>query len=155
MRLADDGQSYEITRIVAGDAWDAGADSPLHAVGAEVKIGERIVAVNGQPVSRERPPQSLLVHQAAAKVELTLAGGNGAAATTRTVLVIDDDPTVRDLMQRFLTKEGFSVVLAEGAQAGPPAALFFKNHGVAVGSVLKNASNWLATLDTPFVLGWV
>ena len=33
----------------------------------------------------------------------------------RTILVIDDDPTVRDVMERFLTKEGFSVVLAEGA----------------------------------------
>jgi len=86
-RLAEDGRSYEITRIVAGDPWDAGADSPLHAVGVEVKVGERIVAVNGQPVSRERPPQSLLVHQAGSKVELELAAGSGDAATTRTVLV--------------------------------------------------------------------
>ena len=34
--------------------------------------GERIVAVSGQPVSREQPPQALLVHQAGAKVALTL-----------------------------------------------------------------------------------
>ena len=87
MRLAGDGESYEITHIVAGDPWDAGADSPLHAVGAEVKVGERIVAVNGQPVSRERPPQALLVHQAGVKVELTLASGAGPTATTRTVLI--------------------------------------------------------------------
>ena len=87
LRLADDGESYEITHIVAGDPWDAGADSPLHAVGAEVKVGERIVAVNGQPVSRERPPQALLVHQAGVKVELTLASGAGPTATTRTVLI--------------------------------------------------------------------
>ncbi len=38
-------------------------------------------------MARERPPQALLVHQAGAKVELTLARGRGAAATTRTVLV--------------------------------------------------------------------
>src|SRR6185312_16046909 len=31
-RLVDDG-SYEIARIVQGDPWDAGADSPLRAVG--------------------------------------------------------------------------------------------------------------------------
>ena len=35
-----------------GDPWDAGADSPLNAVGVEAQVGERIVAVNGQPVSR-------------------------------------------------------------------------------------------------------
>jgi tricorn protease len=75
-------QSYEITRLVCGDAWDAGADSPLNAVGVEAKVGERIVAVNGQRVSAERPPQALLVHQANAKVELTLASGDGTNAGT-------------------------------------------------------------------------
>lgn len=75
--------SYEITRLVTGDAWDAGADSPLNAVGIEARPGERIVKVNGQRVSAERPPQALLVHQAGAKVELTLKAG----ARTRNVLV--------------------------------------------------------------------
>ena len=73
--------SYEITRIVTGDPWDAGADSPLNAVGVEARPGERIVAVNGQRTSRERPPQALLVHQAGAKVELTLATIDGQPAT--------------------------------------------------------------------------
>ena len=86
VRAVGDG-SYEVTRIVAGDPWDAGADSPLNAVGAEVKVGERIVAVNGQRTSRERPPQALLVHQAGTKVELTLARDDGASASTRNVVV--------------------------------------------------------------------
>ncbi len=86
VELAPDGASYTITRIVRGDAWDAAADSPLNAVGVEAKVGDRILAVNGQPVSRERPPQALLVHQSGTKVELTLASANGSDAT-RTVLV--------------------------------------------------------------------
>ena len=85
LRLANDGASYEIARIVAGDPWDASADSPLNAIGVQAQAGERIVAVNGQRVSRERPPQALLVHQARAKVELTLAAP--ASETTRHVLV--------------------------------------------------------------------
>jgi tricorn protease len=72
---------------VRGDSWDTQADSPLNAVGVEARVGERIVAVNGQPVSRERPPQALLVHQAGCKVELTLDSGSGATATQRRVLV--------------------------------------------------------------------
>jgi tricorn protease len=84
LRLATDGSSYEITRIVEGDAWDASADSPLNAIGVQAQAGERIVAVNGQSVSRERPPQALLVHQAGNKVELTLAS---AAASSRSVVV--------------------------------------------------------------------
>ena len=91
LRFAEADGSYEITRIVSGDAWDAQSDSPLNAVGVRARIGERIVAVNGQRVSRELPPQALLVHQAGAKVELTLASGgvvgNGDAMTTRNVLI--------------------------------------------------------------------
>jgi tricorn protease len=90
---ADD--SYRITRIVRGDPWDATGDSPLNAVGVEAQVGERIVAVNGQRVSRARPPQALLVNQAAAKVELTLALGDGDSQTQRHVLVttlVDEVP---------------------------------------------------------------
>ena len=87
LRLVDADGSYEITRIVTGDPWDAGADSPLNAVGVEARLGERVVAVNGQRTSRDRPPQALLVHQAAAKVELTLATNTGTASSTRNVLV--------------------------------------------------------------------
>ena len=97
LALAADGESYTITRIVTGDTWEAGADSPLNGIGVNAKVGERIVAVNGQPVSRTVPPQALLVHQAGSKVELTLASGEGADATTRTVLVhalADDVPAL-------------------------------------------------------------
>ncbi len=87
LRQVEADDSYEIVRIVRGDPWDAIADSPLNAVGVEAQLGERIIAVNGQRVSRARPPQALLVHQAAAKVELTLARGEGGAQTRRKVLV--------------------------------------------------------------------
>jgi tricorn protease len=84
---ADERGAFEIAHVVAGDPWEAGADSPLSAVGVEVREGDRIVAVNGQRTSRERPPQSLLVHQAGTKVELTIASGRGKSAATRDVLV--------------------------------------------------------------------
>jgi tricorn protease len=89
LRPTPDGEGYEIARIVEGDPWDASANSPLGAIGVGARPGERIVAVNGQPVSRGRPPQALLVHQAGMKVELTLAaGGDGASpASTRAVVV--------------------------------------------------------------------
>ena len=87
LQLVEADESYRITHIVRGDTWDRAADSPLHAVGVEARVGERIVAVNGQRVSRQRPPQALLVHQAAAKVALTLASDHGGVTTHRQVLV--------------------------------------------------------------------
>jgi GAF domain-containing protein/DNA-binding response OmpR family regulator/HAMP domain-containing protein len=41
-----------------------------------------------------------------------------SGAISNTVLVIDDDPTVRDLMERFLAKEGFSVITAASGIEG-------------------------------------
>ncbi|HVO89865.1 MAG TPA: S41 family peptidase, partial [Casimicrobiaceae bacterium] len=87
LRYVDDASGYEIVASVRGDPWDAGADSPLNAIGVEARRGERIIAVNGQRVSRERPPQALLVHQAGTKVELTLAGDADGARRERNVLV--------------------------------------------------------------------
>jgi len=92
LALAADGTTYAIARIVAGDPWEPGADSPLNAIGVEAAVGERIVAVNGQPVSRTVPPQALLVHQAAAKVELTLAGDGGATRNVVVTTLADEVP---------------------------------------------------------------
>lgn len=85
-----DGEGWLVERTVQGDPWDAGADSPLNAVGVLVRPGERIVAVNGQALDERTPPQALLVHQSGVKVALTLRGGDGdrdGGAGTREVLV--------------------------------------------------------------------
>jgi tricorn protease len=67
---------WEITRLVQGDAWDAAADSPLLAVGVQAQVGERVVAVGGQPLAPDTPPAARLVHQAGAKVALTLVSAD-------------------------------------------------------------------------------
>ena len=90
LRPAGDG--WEIVATVQGDPWDAAADSPLNAVGVAVRPGERIVAVGGQPVSPAQPPQALLVHQAGAKVALTLAGAEGARREVLVTLLADETP---------------------------------------------------------------
>jgi tricorn protease len=90
LRLAADG-SYAIEQVATGDPWEASADSPLNAIGVLARPGERIVAVNGQPVSRELPPQALLVNQAGSRVALTLAG-DGATREVVVRLLADEVP---------------------------------------------------------------
>jgi signal transduction histidine kinase/FixJ family two-component response regulator len=67
------------------------------------------------------PAQVTLDVTEAALVE----GASGALAASNqhkpeldTILVVDDDPAVRDLMSRFLTKLGFRAVAAAGAEEG-------------------------------------
>ncbi|MFX8258255.1 response regulator, partial [Acinetobacter baumannii] len=42
-----------------------------------------------------------------------------SSASTRTnrILVVDDDARIRDLLRRYLTQEGFEVLLAEDSRA--------------------------------------
>ena len=79
-----------------GDPWDAGADSPLNAVGVEAKVG-RADRRRQRPagVARRVPPQALLVHQAGAKVELTLderPGSDGDARDVTVTTLTDEVP---------------------------------------------------------------
>ena len=83
---------WEIAATVQGDPWDASADSPLNAVGVMAQPGERIVAVGGQPVPPLQPPQSLLVHQAGAKLALTLATAAGARREVLVTALADETP---------------------------------------------------------------
>ncbi len=91
LTTADDG-SAEIAHIVQGDPWDPAADSPLNAIGVRARPGERIVAVNGLPVTRERPPQALAVNQAGCKVELRLRDVDGAHRDVLVTLPADEQP---------------------------------------------------------------
>ncbi|HSU13588.1 MAG TPA: response regulator [Longimicrobium sp.] len=58
------------------------------------------------------------------------AGADGAEAAPGCVLVIDDDPVQRDLMERFLSREGFCVRTACGGEEG--LRLARRMHPVAI-----------------------
>lgn len=63
---------YRIDHIVHGDTWNDAASSPLGRLGANVKEGDILLAVNGRKLGIDCTPQELLVNQARAEVSLTL-----------------------------------------------------------------------------------
>jgi len=87
---------WQITEIARGDPWDASADSPLNAIGVEARVGDLILAVDGQPLTRELPPEALLVHRAGQKVQITLASddakGSGRRREVVATTLADDVP---------------------------------------------------------------
>jgi CheY-like chemotaxis protein len=59
-----------------------------------------------------------------------------------TVLVIDDEAAVRDLMQRFLTKEGFRVVLAPGGEEGLRLAREVRPDAITLDVMMPGMDGW-------------
>lgn len=66
------------------------------------------------------------------------------------VLVIDDDPTVHDLMRRFLNKEGFAMVAATSGEEGLRLARQLHPTVITLDVMLPGMDGWsvLATLKT-------
>ena len=58
------------------------------------------------------------------------------------VLVIDDDPVQRDLMQRFLTKEGFYARTAAGGEAGLGMARELRPVAITLDVMMPEMDGW-------------
>jgi CheY-like chemotaxis protein len=59
-----------------------------------------------------------------------------------TVLVIDDDPNVRDLMRRFLGKEGFQVETASGGEEGLQVAKELQPDVITLDALMPGMDGW-------------
>jgi CheY-like chemotaxis protein len=78
-----------------------------------------------------------------------------------TVLVIDDDPAVRELMQRSLSKDGFRVEVAADVRTGLEMARRLKPAVITLDVMMPSLDGWavlnalkadLATADIPVVM---
>jgi len=65
-----------------------------------------------------------------------------AGALHNTVLVIDDDPLVHDLMGRFLTKEGFHVVPAASGKEGLALARKLRPAAITLDVMMPGMDGW-------------
>ncbi len=66
------GTDGRITSIARGDSWDRRHRSPLARPGLDVQVGDRVVAVDGQPLDG-RPVAEALVNRAGREVQLSLS----------------------------------------------------------------------------------
>ncbi len=62
--------------------------------------------------------------------------------TAGTVLVIDDDPTARDLIKRYLSKEGFHVVAATGGEEGIQKAKELQPVFITLDVMMPSMDGW-------------
>ena len=67
---------------------------------------------------------------------------SGASAASPDVLVVDDDPTVRAVTERFLVREGFSVVTADGGREGLRLARELHPLAMTLDVVMPDLDGW-------------
>ncbi|MDQ2987362.1 MAG: response regulator [Armatimonadota bacterium] len=69
-------------------------------------------------------------------------GSEGLPLPASCVLVIDDDPAQRELMQRFLSKEGFTVRTAPGGEAGLRLARELRPLAITLDVMMPGLDGW-------------
>jgi tricorn protease len=83
------GGSWLIGRVVPGELSDPRARSPLSAPGVQIQAGDRLLAVDGRPVTDDGPGP-LLAGVAGKPVELTVAGADGRPRRSVVVPLSDE-----------------------------------------------------------------
>ncbi len=70
-------RSWHVARIPQGDSWEASHVAPIAAPGVNVKIGDRIEAIDGREIGADRTPYECLVNRAGRAVRLRVRTGQG------------------------------------------------------------------------------
>lgn len=78
--------AWRVTHIVQGDPTEKHGDSPLNAPGVEVAEGDWLLAIDGIPLTAERPPDAALVNRADRVVAVSVDGPEGPRTPTVRVL---------------------------------------------------------------------
>ena len=73
--------AYRVKRIVAGGPWDADARAPVAEPGANLKVGDYILAVNGEPLDVRQDPWAAFAGAANDTVVLTVNSTPGTAGS--------------------------------------------------------------------------
>jgi signal transduction histidine kinase/DNA-binding response OmpR family regulator len=79
---------------------------------------------------------------AAAEAAPPMASIERATPGVGTVLVIDDEVAIRDLMQRYLAKEGFRVVAAAGGEEGLRLARELRPDAITLDVMMPGLDGW-------------
>ena len=116
--------------------------------GLGLSISKRFCTMLGGSINLESKPNKgskftvLIPHNVTEKTEAEVKIENEIQASGKTVLVIDDDSTMHDLLRRFLIKDGFNVVSAMSGEQGIKLAKKIKPDVVTLDVMMPKMDGW-------------
>jgi len=131
---------------------DASTSRKFGGTGLGLLISKRFCQMMGGDITVEsevgvgttftvRLPAEVIKHQAE-PVAVVKSRSEPVSKGATTVLVIDDDPTVRDLMNRFLGKEGFQVKTASRGEEGLRLAKELRPDVITLDVLMPEMDGW-------------
>jgi signal transduction histidine kinase/CheY-like chemotaxis protein len=88
------------------------------------------------------PAEVGAVQPAAAVRDAAASRASGTGSEAPTILVVDDDQTVREIIERHLTREGFAVVTARGGQEGLRLARELHPAAITLDVMMADLDGW-------------
>ncbi len=122
-----------------------------------IKLPAVVSEAKPEAVTEARPPEAVVAPPDDGSGESTEPLPPSASC----VLVIDDDPTQRDLIRRFLTREGFCVRTAASGEAGLRLARQLRPVAITLDVMMPGMDGWSVLLalksdpdlcDTPVIM---
>jgi len=124
-----------------------GGDVTAHSVsGAGSIFTIKLPAVVSEPKSEGAAEAVGAEAVIVSRQEGVAEGAETLLPTGSCVLVVDDDPTQRDLIQRFLSKEGFCVRTAGGGDAGLRLARQLRPAAITLDVMMPGMDGWSVLL---------
>jgi PAS domain S-box-containing protein len=127
---------------------DASISSKYGGTGLGLTISRRFCQMMGGDITAESTPgtgSTFTVRLPAAQAteeQTSWPPADGRRIGTGTVLVVDDDPSVRNLLGRFLSREGFQVETAADGVAGLERARALRPDAITLDVVMPGLDGW-------------